>query len=594
MNSPATDRELPGSGKLVYKRLVSMTLPYWRVFLLGVLGMVLFAVADVGLIQLLEPLLDGTFVERDPDVIRMMPVAILVLFIVRGIAGLASSYGMAWVGRRVIMDMRNLVFGQYLRLPVAYFDQQSGGTLISRLTYNVDQVAESTTSAVTAVIKDGLTALGLLGLIVYQNWKLAMFVLVLAPIIAVLVKLVSGRFRTLSRRIQGSMGDTVHVADETIKGHRVVKVLGGEALEAERFAQVSDYNRRQHLKMVLAQAGSTTLIQWIAAVSIATVVYIATTDPDMSPGSFAAFMGGLIALLRPLRSLTTVNERIQRGIAAASDIFERLDEPPEPDTGTLALERARGEIRFEQIGLTYPGAEKPALRGIDLDIAAGEVVAFVGRSGSGKTSLLSLIPRFYVPTQGRVLVDGRDSADYSLRDLRRQIALVDQNVTLFNATVAENIAYGLEREVRTEEIETAARNAYAWDFISGLPKGLDTRVGANGVLLSGGQRQRLAIARAMLKDAPILILDEATSALDTESERAIQRALDELMRDRTTLVIAHRLSTIQNADRIVVLDDGRIVEQGTHEELLAHDGHYASLHRLQFEQDTTSDPDPSQ
>lgn len=585
MSETATDHELPGSGKAVYKRLLSMTLPYWRVFLLGVLGMVLFAAADVGLIQLLEPLLDGTFVERDPDTIRLMPIAILVLFVLRGIAGLASSYGMAWVGRRVIMDMRNLVFGQYLRLPVAYFDQQTGGTLISRLTYNVDQVAESTTSAVTSVIKDGLTAIGLLGLVVYQNWRLAMFVLVLAPIIAVLVKLVSGRFRTLSRRIQASMGDTVHVADETIKGHRVVKVFGGEALEADRFAEVSDYNRRQHLKMVLAQAGSTTVIQWIAAISIAMVVYIATNDPDMSPGSFAAFMGALIALLRPLRSLTTVNERIQRGIAAATDIFELLDEPPEPDVGAVALERAKGDIVFEQVSLRYPGADQLALRGVDLPVRAGEVVAFVGRSGSGKTSLLSLIPRFYLPTEGRVLVDGRDSADYSLRDLRRQIALVDQNVTLFNASVAENIAYGLSRPVTDAEIETAARNAHAWDFINKLPEGLATRVGANGVLLSGGQRQRLAIARAMLKDAPILILDEATSALDTESERAIQRALEGLMRNRTTLVIAHRLSTIQNADRIVVMDDGRVVEQGTHDELLALQGHYASLHRLQFEQD---------
>lgn len=569
----------------VYRRLLGYATPHWRMFLLAIVGMTLLSAADVGLTALMQPLLDGSFVERDPKIIRLMPIAILVLFLTRGVAQLTASYCMAWVGRKVIKTIRTDLFSQYLRLPVSFFDREAGGQLIARLTYHVDQVAESTTSAIGTVIKDGLTVIGLLCLIVYLNWKLACFVLVVGPLIAGLVRIVSRRFRKLSRRIQNSMGNTVHVADEVISGHRVVKVFGGQTLEAERFEEVNEYNRRQHLKMVLSQVGSTALIQWIAAFAISAIVFIATTQPTMTPGAFAAFMGGLIGLLRPLRNLTTVNERIQRGISAAAEIFDLLDQTPEQDTGQRVIDRVNGELVFDAVSLRYTDSSKPAVNGVDLTVPAGQVVAFVGRSGSGKTSLLSLIPRFYQPSSGEIRLDGHALEDYELTSLRRQIALVDQSVTLFNATVRENIAYGVGRPVSDEDIRQAARSAHALEFIERLEQGFDTQIGQNGVLLSGGQRQRIAIARAILKDAPILILDEATSALDTESERKIQAALEGLMKGRTTLVIAHRLSTIQNADLIVVMDDGRVVEQGTHTDLLRRNGAYAALHQLQFEDD---------
>ena len=569
----------------VYRRLLGYATPHWRMFLLAIIGMTLLSAADVGLTALMQPLLDGSFVERDPKIIRLMPIAILVLFLTRGVAQLTASYCMAWVGRKVIKTIRTDLFSQYLRLPVSFFDREAGGQLIARLTYHVDQVAESTTSAIGTVIKDGLTVIGLLCLIVYLNWKLACFVLVVGPLIAGLVRIVSRRFRKLSRRIQNSMGNTVHVADEVISGHRVVKVFGGQTLEAERFEEVNEYNRRQHLKMVLSQVGSTALIQWIAAFAISAIVFIATTQPTMTPGAFAAFMGGLIGLLRPLRNLTTVNERIQRGISAAAEIFDLLDQTPEQDTGQRVIDRVNGELVFDAVSLRYTDSSKPAVNGVDLTVPAGQVVAFVGRSGSGKTSLLSLIPRFYQPSSGEIRLDGHALEDYELTSLRRQIALVDQSVTLFNATVRENIAYGVGRPVSDEDIRQAARSAHALEFIERLEQGFDTQIGQNGVLLSGGQRQRIAIARAILKDAPILILDEATSALDTESERKIQAALEGLMKGRTTLVIAHRLSTIQNADLIVVMDDGRVVEQETHTDLLRHNGAYAALHQLQFEDD---------
>lgn len=571
---------------VVYKRLFAYTKPYWRVFALGILGMVGFAAADTAMAWLVKPLMDEGFVNRDPVYIKWLPIMLLLIFVGRGIAGFVSNYCMTWVGRSVIKDMRAEVFAKLLVMPVAYYDHSTSGKLISKLTYNVEQVARSITTAVISVVKDGLTVVGLIGLMFYLSPKMAMLVLIGGPVIAFVMVYVSRRFRKYSKRIQNSMGDVTHLSEEVINGQRVIKVFGGHSYEDAHFAEVNEKNRQLHLRMARAQAVSTPVIQFIAAIAIASVIYVATTatgDEVMTPGSFISFFGAMVGLMGPLRRLSLVNAIVQKGIAAASSIFELLGENIEDSGGSHKVTRASGALRFEKLSFRYPQGDKLVLQDVDLDIKAGQMVAFVGRSGSGKSSLLGLIPRFYDPTGGVIRLDGMDLRDYDLENLREQIALVDQNVVLFNDTVARNIAYGGLEGVTEEQILEAARQAHALEFIEQLPEGLNTQVGQHGVLLSGGQRQRLAIARALLKDAPILILDEATSALDTESERMIQDALEQLMQERTTLVIAHRLSTVQQADLIVVMDDGRIIEQGRHEELLEKDGHYAALYRVQLE-----------
>jgi ATP-binding cassette, subfamily B, bacterial MsbA len=571
----------------LYRRLLRYSAPHWKVFLLAMLGMVLFAGVDVSFIRLVQPMIDGSFVERDPDTIRMIPWAIMGLFILRGVAHFMSVYGMAWVSQRIVLQLRNEVFEQLLHLPVSHYDKSRNADLLVKLTYHVNQIAESGTSVLTAMIKDGLTVIGLLWLMFFHSWKLALITLLLAPVVAWSVRYVSKRFKTINERLQHSMGSVTHAADEAITGRRVVKVYGGEASEVRRFAQVGNYMRQQGMKLAASSAGSSSFVQLMAAMAISLIVYLAS-QPDMlremTPGTFISFLGALLAMRMPLNALTGINERLSRGLVAAADLFQFLDAPRENPGGTRALARARGEILFEDVAFEYLPGGKRVLSEINLDVQPGQTVAFVGKSGSGKSTLLSLLPRFYDPTVGRIRLDGYDLRDYPLADLRRQIALVDQNVMLFNATVAENIAYGLP-ELDEARITAAAQAAYAWDFIEKLPQGLKTPVGQNGVTLSGGQRQRIAIARALLKDAPILILDEATSALDTESERYIQAALEKLVVGRTTLVIAHRLSTVQKADRIVVMSGGRIIESGSHAELLAREGAYAGLHRMQFAED---------
>jgi len=533
-----------------------------------------------------KPLLDQAFVAQDQAYIRWLPVAIIGLFLLRGLSSFASAYGMAWVSRRVVMDVRAGLYNHLLTLPVSFYDQVSSGQVIARLTYHVEQVADAVTGVLTTVLKEGLTVIALIGWMLWLNWQLTLFAFAVMPFIAVIIRYVSKRFRVISGRIQQSVSDVTDAAEETVSGQRVIKRANAEPVERARFHQVNNSNRQLQMKVVATQAGSAALIQFIAAWAVAAIVFFATRPgmlEAMTPGTFASFMLAMLSLLQPIKSMGKINERMQRGIAAGTSIFAVMNEPAEPVGGDQPLPRARGEIQFDQVTFRYRPELDEALRGVSIDIAPGQTVAFVGRSGSGKSTLLSLLPRFYDPSGGVVRLDGHDIRDYRLADLRAQIALVDQQVRLFNASVADNIAYGLAERPDRAAIETAARAANAGEFIERLPQGLDTVIGSDGQQLSGGQRQRLAIARALLKNAPILILDEATSALDTESERLVQAALARLVEGRTTLVIAHRLSTIQAADCIVVMQDGRVIETGRHEQLLARNGLYAALHQMQFE-----------
>ncbi|MEK7321819.1 MAG: lipid A export permease/ATP-binding protein MsbA [Pseudomonadota bacterium] len=580
--------------RVIYARLLRYATPHWRMFVLAMLAMLVFAATNTGFAALMKPMIDGSFVDRDPTVIAMVPLLIIGLFVARGLANFGSSYCMSVVGREVIRDLRRAMFDQLLRLPTRYYDRTSSGELLSKFIYDVEQVNLAATNALANVVRDGFTIIGLLIWMAYINWQLTLVFIVVGPPIAIAIATVNRRFRRLNNRIQNSMADVTGISEEAIAGHRVVKIFGGHDYETARFNLINEANRKLNMKLAASSAGSVGIVELIAAIALAGIIYLATSPAvldSITVGNFMSFVVAMMLLMPSIKRLTTVMPMVQRGVAAAESIFTLLDTEAEVDSGDQAMARARGEVSFEQVTFTYDVAKGEALRDIDLHIAAGQCVAYVGRSGGGKSTLVSLLPRLYDVQQGVIRLDGVDIRQLRLRDLRNQIAWVGQDVVLFNDTIARNIAYGALGDVSEEAIVRAAEAAHAMEFIRRLPEGLNTLVGENGVLLSGGQRQRLAIARALLKNAPILILDEATSALDNESERHIQAALAEVMRNRTTLVIAHRLSTVENADQIVVLDGGRVVEQGTHRELLARGGHYASLHKLQFH-DEPAAPEP--
>jgi subfamily B ATP-binding cassette protein MsbA len=575
------------SSRQLYLRLLSYVRPHAKVFALAMLGMVAAAATEPLFPMLMKPLLDGGFAAGAQPLLPPLAfaAALVVIFILRGALTFTGHYCMAWVANRVVLDLRAAMFERLVRFPTRYYDDQSPAALLSKVAYDVANVSAAATTAVTVVVRDTIVIAGLFAWLLYLNWKLTLIALAVAPPVAFFVRLLSRRLRNMARGSQHAMGDLAHVLEETIECHRVVKIFGGQDYEAKRFAHANRVLRGFNMRQKVPEALTTPVTHFLAACALAVIVYIALQDSlaaRTTVGEFVSFITAMLMLFAPIKHLTEVNAALQRGLAAAESVFGMIDTPVEEDRGTATLPRARGEVAYEGVGFTYPSRTEPALRDVDLRVRPGETVALVGPSGGGKTTLVNLLPRFYAPSAGRITLDGHDIQTLSLESLRGNIALVSQDVVLFNDSIYANIAYGRMGGASEKDVVAAAEAAHALGFIRETPEGLNTLIGENGLRLSGGQRQRLAIARALLKDAPVLILDEATSALDTESERQVQAALETLMRGRTTIVIAHRLSTIERADRIVVLERGRVAEAGRHAELLARGGVYAKLYHLQF------------
>ena len=569
-----------------FKRLWPTIAPFkWGLVAAGV-ALVLNAAADSTLIYMLKPLLDDGFGKADHSFLKLMAVLVVLFIMLRGITSFIANYCLAWVSGKVVMILRRRLFKHLMFMPVSFFDQNSTGRLLSRVTYDTEQVAQTSSSSLTTIVREGTYLLSLFGVMLVTSWQLSVVLFVIGPIIAVLIRLVSKRFRTLSKNLQNSMGTLTATTEQMLKGHKVVLSFGGQKIEEARFNQVSNDMRRQGMRLAVANGIADPVVQIIASLALAAVLYLATFPAIMSQnltaGSFTVVFSSMLAMMRPLKSLTNVNAQFQRGMAACQTLFEILDLETEKDNGTVAPERVKGNVEFKDVSFTYEGKEEPALSHISFKIPQGKTVALVGRSGSGKSTVASLLTRFYDIKQGEILLDDINIQDYKLTNLREQCSVVSQQVHLFNDTIANNIAYATWDKYTREQIEAAAKAAHVMEFAEQLENGLDTLVGENGANLSGGQRQRLAIARALLRNSPVLILDEATSALDTESERAIQSALEEVQKDRTVLVIAHRLSTIENADEILVIEHGEIRERGTHQALLTQNGAYKQLHSMQF------------
>ncbi|NMH63596.1 lipid A export permease/ATP-binding protein MsbA [Shewanella salipaludis] len=592
----------------VFKRLMGYLKPMKGMFVLSVLGLLTYGLVDAAFIAFIKPFIDEGFsgqsvvpsvtsltggvgmtsdgFKANKDVLTLAPLVVIGMFALRGLANFVSTYGISYMSARLIMDMRQQVFEHYLSLPVSYIDRENTGNLISKVTFDTEQIARASGSALISIVRDSITVVGMLALMFFYSWKLSLCILVIGPIMGLVISVVSRRFRKVSKQIQAAMGGVTATTEQMIKGHKNVLAFGGQETEAKRFAQINDRNRHQNMKLAVAQSVSQPVIMVIGSFALAFVLYAASFDSmktDLTAGTFATILAAMLGMLQPIKNLTRVNAEFQRGIAASTTVFELLDTEPEEDNGHYEVARAAGNLRFDDVSFRYANQDKLALDGVSFEVRQGQTLALVGRSGSGKSTIASLITRFYAGLErGDILLDDVSIYDYSLKSLRNQVALVSQQVTLFNDTIANNIAYAYPGEVTREQIIKAAELAYAMEFIEALPEGLDTQVGENGVLLSGGQRQRIAIARAMLRDAPVLILDEATSALDTESEKAIQLGLDNLRQNRTSVVIAHRLSTIESADQILVVDQGCIVERGTHKSLLEQNGMYAKLYQMQF------------
>lgn len=576
------------NGFAIYKRLASYALKHWRYLLLAFIGLVIAGATTPLFAVYMQPLLDGTFMDKDPEVIRWAPIALLIIFLFRGISSFISSYAMEWIGRSIVKEIRGELFSRLLRLPVSYYDKTNSGELVTRLIYHVEQVAVAATKGLTILVQDTVVVIGSIAVMLYFSWQLTLIVLVTGPIIAVVIAYISKRFRKLSKQIQEEISEVNQISQEAISATREIRIFDGLDYESKRFEDVIEHNHKSYMKRIIIERASMPLVQFVMAIALSVVVYSATHGTlieEFTPGRFMAFMMAMIALLDPVKRLTGVSAVLQGGIAAGESIFSLLDEAPEKDTGTRIIEKTKGNLEFKNLGFSYNDESEVVLQDINFTVKAGEKIALVGQSGSGKTTLVNLLPRFYDDWTGEITLDGHPLQDIKLTNLREQFAYVGQDVVLFNDTVRNNIAYGNMRGASDSQVKKAAEAAYTLDFIEKLPQGFDTQVGENGTLLSGGQKQRLAIARAILSDAPVLILDEATSALDTKSERHIQNALEVLLENRTTFMIAHRLSTIEKADRILMMEAGRIIESGTHKELLAKNGAYSALYNLQFKDD---------